>query len=260
MSDQAAGGWRGSLVLDAGHALYRGPAGDTKPHRHHALQLCIALEASVQVALAGAEPRLFGGILIGANVEHRVGGRGEVVALYYVEASSEDGQALASYLAGARVRSLPPGVRAVLRRAAKRDQPGGPDFLAEWRVSVAMALGLPRPGLRGGDREVVRTIQALEGAFPRAIPIGELARLVGLRQRALSARFRGETGMSIRAFVLWLRLKAAVNCMADGRNLTDAAYAGGFSDGAHLSRTFAHMFGVAPSAGMSRSEVRMARP
>jgi AraC-like DNA-binding protein len=262
MSDRrvlAPRGWRGSIVLDAGRALYRGPAGDTKPHRHHALQLCIALDESLGVELAGTEPRSFRGLLIGANVEHRVDGRGETVALYYVEASSEEGQALTSYLAGALARPLPPAARAVLRRVAPRDLPGEADLLDEWRRSVAKALGIVQPGTRGEDREVLRAVQALEKAFPGNIPAGQLARLVGLRQRALAVRFRRETGMSVRAFVLWLRLKAAVRHLAGGRNLTDAAYAAGFSDGAHLSRTFVRMFGLAPSAGLSRAEVRAVR-
>lgn len=53
--------------------------------------------------------------------------------------------------------------------------------------------------------------------------------------------------MPIRRYVLWQRLRAAVELALKGATLTDAAHAAGMSDSAHLSRTFREMFGVAPS-------------
>ncbi len=50
--------------------------------------------------------------------------------------------------------------------------------------------------------------------------------------------------MRFRAYVLWLRLEIALSAYVDGKSLTEAAYAGGFADSAHLSRTFKKMFGI----------------
>ena len=46
---------------------------------------------------------------------------------------------------------------------------------------------------------------------------------------------------------LWLRLRRAVELLASAGSLTEAAHDAGFSDSAHLSRTFRKMFGVKPS-------------
>ena len=40
----------------------------------------------------------------------------------------------------------------------------------------------------------------------------------------------------------------AVERMADGASLTEAAHEAGFADSAHFSRTFRRMFGLAPSS------------
>ncbi len=66
--------------------------------------------------------------------------------------------------------------------------------------------------------------------------------------------FRASTGVPFRRYLLWLRLIGAVNAAASGASLTDAAYAAGFSDSAHLSRTFRRMFGLAPSDLTKHSE------
>ena len=97
----------------------------------------------------------------------------------------------------------------------------------------------------------------LEASLAAPLAVPELARRVGLRQRELSARFRGETGLTIRRYVLWVRLKAAVSELAKQRTLTEVAHAAGFADAAHLSRTFVQMFGVSPSESVAASEIRV---
>ena len=54
--------------------------------------------------------------------------------------------------------------------------------------------------------------------------------------------------MRFRPYVLWQRMERAVAEYAAGATLTDAAYAGGFADSAHFSRTFRRMFGLPAAA------------
>ncbi len=55
--------------------------------------------------------------------------------------------------------------------------------------------------------------------------------------------------------MLWARIKRAVRATQRGANATEAALDAGFSDSAHLSRTFRAMFGLPPSLVLPRLEI-----
>jgi AraC family transcriptional regulator len=56
-----------------------------------------------------------------------------------------------------------------------------------------------------------------------------------------------QTGMPLRAYVLWRRLLRVFELLMAGENLSTAAHSAGFADSAHLSRTARSMFGLPPS-------------
>jgi AraC-like DNA-binding protein len=75
----------------------------------------------------------------------------------------------------------------------------------------------------------------------------ELADRTGMeRTRALRA-FKAATGMTFRAFKNWTGLQAAARQIAEGDLVRTAAMDAGFSDSAHLTRTFRSSFGTTPS-------------
>ena len=121
-------------------------------------------------------------------------------------------------------------------------------------------MGCPSPTVPEGDPAGLAGAAHLEERLAAPLRVAELARRVGLRQRELSARFRRGTGLTIRRYVLWLRLKAAVSSLAERRTLTEAAHAAGFADAAHLSRTFVEMFGVAPSESVAALSLQVLGP
>ncbi len=85
--------------------------------------------------------------------------------------------------------------------------------------------------------------QRLDGPITPAA----LAQAVHRSPSRLAHRFREATGVPLRRYVLWCRVRAAMEMAMRGSNLTEAAHVAGFADSAHLSRTFRAMFGIAPS-------------
>lgn len=250
--------WGGTLLVAPGQALYAGPAGDTRLHCHHALQLAVGLQGPFEAQLGRNEaPASCGGLLVASSAEHRIDGRGLRLGIYYVDGSSTEARVLSPYLEGQAARTLDrevPDLRVILQAALAQRSPSA---LRVLRAPLAAVLGCASSTVPEGDRAVLAAEALLEEHLQGQLPVRELARRVGLRQRELSARFREETGLTIRRYVLWLRLKAAVSSLAERRTLTEAAHAAGFADAAHLSRTFGEMFGVPPSESVAASSLQV---
>ena len=249
--------WGGTVLIAPGHALYAGPAGETCLHRHHAIQLAVGLQGPFEAQLGlGGSTRTLEALLVASNVAHRLG-RGAHLAIYYVDGSCTEGRSLSQLLEGEEARPLTSEareLRSILRSALAGVGASPFPFL---RDRVGAVLGCPLASAPVGDPAVLTAASLLEEGLAAPLPVPDLARRVGLPQRELSARFRGETGLTIRRYVLWLRLKAAVASLAERRTLTEAAHAAGFADAAHLSRTFVEMFGVPPSKSIAASSLQV---
>ncbi len=60
-----------------------------------------------------------------------------------------------------------------------------------------------------------------------------------------------QIGVSLSNLLLWRKLVKALEVLASGSILSEAAQAGGFSDQAHFSRTTRKMFGITPHSSTS---------
>ena len=92
-----------------------------------------------------------------------------------------------------------------------------------------------------------RAIAYVESAIDGMPELGEAARRIGISPTRLTHVFSREVGIPFRRFVLWSRIKRVAEATQAGKDLTQAAVAAGFSDSAHMSRTFRGMFGLSPS-------------
>ena len=99
-------------------------------------------------------------------------------------------------------------------------------------------------GAPAHDPRIETMIAWVRARLDQAVSLSEVATLVGLSPGRTRHLFVQQTGLPFRTFVLWLRLTRAVEIFAGGASLTEAAHSAGFSDSAHLSRTFHRMFGI----------------
>ncbi len=258
--------WIGSLTIGTGWAIFVGTPGESSEHTHHAWQLCVASETPFDLAIAGSVPRRVLAAAIPNGRPHAVSWGRSPGALVYVEPESNAGRALAATLGesgGAVVPNvdLTPVQTALRAHATHR----GPIPAAPARSlrDACLALWLtdrdaPLPTSDPRVAAVCERIRTLIGE--QRLPARDLARSVGLSPSRLAAIFRTQAGIAMRPFILWTRLERAIAVLAGGRSATDAALEAGFSDAAHLARTFRRMFGTSISRGLGQLEIELAGP
>lgn len=95
--------------------------------------------------------------------------------------------------------------------------------------------------------EIARVVDAL-GRKPEIFTNVEIAAdLAGLSPMRFQHVFTETLGMPFRRYRQWRRMGRVIRALADGENLTQAAFTSGFASSAHLSTAFKEMFGLRPS-------------
>lgn len=240
--------WRGEAMLRAGCAVFAGDAGQADSHRHWAHQVTVG--RGEPVAMVGNDGEHSApGFLIPAGTPHRLL-PGPVVSLY-LDASvvAPDAPWAVDGVQTHQIRPLTgPECSLWLERA--------------WTALHAEDAILSRTLLRQERAAPGQRESEVRDAIRNAVRLGEplaretLARHVGVSSSRFSHWFAGSVGLPFRSYRKWMRLVAAMEALAGGADLTRAAHLAGFSDSAHLSRTFRTAFGLSPSDALREVELR----
>lgn len=221
----------------------------TDLHAHHAIQVAMGLGGRFQ--LATPDLHIAGdAVAVAPDTPHTFAADG-LIAMLFIEPESRSGRAVAARLfGGGPLVSVPPallgnyraGIAAAFREAARNDA-GLAELGRALIGQMACDVRADIPDLR------IRKVIAWAGTqLDGSVGLSDAATVAGLSAGRLRHLFVEQTGLPFKTYLLWLRLTRAVQCFAAGKSLTEAAHDAGFSDSAHLSRTFRRMFGVTPAS------------
>jgi len=186
-------------------------------------------------------------VLTPPDVAHEIDASGLEVTLVFIDPESDAGLAMQARM----------GTGLWFFEAAQRDalldnfQPA--DLMGKqgpgWTGRIVRLLGEARLPLRSIHPRVRKLIGLLRELPPSAdVSLPALARKVGLSPSRLMHAFTESIGIPLRPYLAWLRLQRAAAAVVSGASLGEVAPAAGFSDSAHMTRSFRRMFGVPPSA------------
>jgi AraC-like DNA-binding protein len=208
------------------------------------VQLVMALRGTLRIrADSGEEWSACSAALVRPDVKHEVEAHDISVLIAFVEAESDLGAAL-----------LEP-VREDITRISSGD-------VTRWRtalgeppaLSAAQVDAWVRAELLQGKKaprmhpRVKRVLRHLREQLAEDTPsLQSLAGMAGLSPSRFMHVFTESVGVPLRPYVLWLRLQRACGELMRGATLTAAAHGAGFSDAAHMTRTFRRMLGTTPS-------------
>jgi len=232
----------GSLVWPAAMIVW-GPGFRTASHRHHCVQLVMAMRGSLLIRGRTEDPWMrCGAALVKPDAAHEVDARGTTVLIGFVDSESELGAALSE-----RVNR---GIACISEAQ-----------VARWRIALGrmptearverwvrkQLLHRRRPvKIHPGVRPILMHLREKIG-ISNDFSLKMLAAMSGLSQSRFMHIFTESTGVALRPYILWLRLQQACCELMAGASVTAAAHAAGFSDAAHLTRTSRRMLGMTPT-------------
>jgi AraC-like DNA-binding protein len=220
-----------------------GPGFTTAAHRHHCVQLLLALHDSLLIRSGRKKAwRKCGAVWVRPDATHELDARGTTLLIGFINAESDMGAALSASiedeLACVPARQVARW-RAVLGPAPNEERAG------RW-LTTFLPHRSRGAAIHPGVRCVLRHLQE-----PRAelddLSLKTLAGLARLSPSRFMHAFTESVGVPVRPYILWLRLQRAACDLMNGDSVTSAAHRAGFSDAAHLTRTFRRMLGATPS-------------
>jgi AraC-like DNA-binding protein len=220
-----------------------GPGFVTAGHRHHCVQLVMAIRGNLLIR-GDSEDRWMrcGAALVRPDAAHEVDARDTTVLIGFVDSESELGAALEEHIEGDM--SCVPDTQVARWRLALGRTP------TEARVERwvrKQLLHRRRPvRIHPGVSLVLKHLRERLG-FSDDFSLKTLAGISGLSPSRFMHVFTESTGVPLRPYILWLRLQRACCDLMAGASVTAAAHSAGFSDAAHLTRTFRRMLGMTPS-------------
>jgi AraC-like DNA-binding protein len=242
--------WQGASlwISDATRARGAEPR-RTDFHSHHAIQVTIGLGGWFKLDTADAVVR--GDIVaVAADIEHVFEAEG-LMAFLFIEPESRQGRAISRrFFNGKGLAAIPPDAmgdfraRIVAAHAkSSRDDAALVDLGRKLLTHLSADTTADEP-----DPRIRKVIAWAAGQIEEPVGLSDAVATSGLSASRLRHLFVEQTGLPFRTYLLWLRLTRAVESIAGGATLTQAAHQAGFSDSAHLSRTFRRMFGIAPAS------------
>lgn len=243
----------GRILLWRGGSLWIGLAGEPADfHSHHAVQIALPFPpGSVRFQVPSQDWIRYEAAIVAAEQPHAFDARGQLLATIFVEPESLAGRQLrhlchASGVAGLDAAALRQDIAALAVAYDRRTS--DTELIALANALIAKIAGSSPAPPEPTDPRVTQAMKQIRARLGESVSLKATAAAVHLSPDRFRHLFIEETGVGLRPYVLWLRLERSLDAYVAGSTLTDAAYAGGFADAAHFSRTFKRMFGISPAS------------
>ncbi|GGK55652.1 helix-turn-helix transcriptional regulator [Amphritea balenae] len=234
-----------TVWLKPGILIIYGASLDAANHKHNAIQLVWPAGKSL-CQLEGRE--LVGPLIINSQIEHQLSMEAGWVLL--IEPQSNLGQQLSERLAQRPAVAISESSSLSTIAPKQGDDPASllAPFFSMLGLDVTYADTNATTSLT--DKRIQQLLSDLDRCLlgdclkPLCWRASEVASQLALSESRFLHLFREQMGIAWRPYLLWRRTICAISAITKGLPATEAAHLAGFSDSAHLSRTFRSLFGM----------------
>jgi len=232
---------KSTLYIKNGVALFIGNLKDNAGHKHHSIQLVISNSDSSFHIETGDDSVESKSYFINSNITHKVSSNNGSIMLLLLEPESYYGELIAQALQNSHQHiNLSTDLLTTINKAHYAD-----DFCINNVIeAIFKALNIKLDLKSTEDKRIIKVINFISNLNNKVVKPSKLAKIVHLSESRLQHLFKQKKGLSIKRYLLWKKMIDGVNAVISGNNFTFAAHEAGFSDSAHMSRTFKAMFGL----------------
>jgi len=221
-----------------------------KAHAHFPALLQIGLGTAFALAVEDQPASDHEVVVMAPNISHSTDSRNQAYIAILIDPDHTfyaylhpllDGQTFCS-LSAARLKSFQKQFQQLMTAQLCLEQ------VKQLLMDVLLVLN-PQPLVAlPWDQRVQLACEYIKRCVPHHIPtIADVALQVGLSESRLMHLFSQQLGLSMRQYILWLRIRYAIKLWMQGKTLIEIAVESGFSDQAHFTRTLRRMVDFAPS-------------
>lgn len=210
---------------------------EKEPHSHYMKHILLSLENRIQCTVDGKKLEGFG-FAIQSDAMHAIHSQASVL-LISVPELSPIGKSMNRLLFSEHPYAILPesAVKAVQEYWASATSQE--DLLKE----IFSRLEIPTQEPLNLDSRIEDLLHFLDSCEPERYSLSALAAVVHLSEGRLSRLFHEETGVTLKSYLLLLKLSRAFSLILQGKSLTTACMDAGFSSSAHFAYALHKWFG-----------------
>ncbi|MBD0404632.1 AraC family transcriptional regulator [Flammeovirga sp. EKP202] len=207
---------------------------NTESHSHPVVEIISATNGTFSLQSNGQINKNLVFAIIDSNIEHKVFSKDCSIRMLMIESHNLK---LTDFLGNKGIK-FKNGVFSKTNIVNKNE------LFSEVK-NLAITIDLKTPT----DKRIVESIKFIEeNELEYKDLISELTSKVFLSNSRLSHLFKEHIGISIKKYLVWNRLRQAINLyLSKNTNLTDVSIQSGFFDQAHFTNSFKTVLGVSPS-------------
>jgi len=247
---------RASLYYWNGQDMYIGMFPNNAEHRHHVLQIQIGINTPFRLQVDGVSHECRA-VMIAPNVPHMVDDYNEWQLMLHIDPDCLSARRLLkTHLGNHRFKQIDFGaLMSLLPEINTYVHCTHPCKDAKRLFNAIVSALLDSPIIPASiDPRINAAVKILRRLPVKKISTRKIAEAVCLSESRFIHLFKYQMGIPVRRYLLWLRLRDAVEQVLNEMSFTYAAHHAGFSDSAHLSRTFKQMSGMTLTGYLKNSQ------
>jgi len=221
----------------------------TDVHSHNTMQIIVDIQDHFRCRVGNNNWQTFKNLIIRENTPHQLDTAGSVQLIIYLDIATSPAREIRTRHLEGKDASAPElnlfdNIKPdELQQALLRPDPALLLSIISRLLRTLSGHSItPKP-----DDRIITVERLLSATPPADHRIDNLARQVHLSTSRLRSLFKQQTGVSLYKYILWARIRFAINRIMAGSPINDAAWEAGFTDNSHFHKMLVHMFGISPS-------------